>query len=353
MQSRSGDRSYIWREKSIRASATSPTLRAVHPGERSRLKAALLSNPTSRFNRRHLAEVRRRIDGAANIRHVETQHIDDVAAALADLAMEDTRVIAINGGDGTVHLVLSALMNGDAFREPPIVAVLPGGTTNMTARDLNGGAVRFFDALERFIARAPDAHGAQPRHVLQVRQSGAADRYGFFFGMGAIVRGIRFCHERVYRMGFRDEWAGGVALLRGAWGILTRESAFTKSVPLTFTVDAARVQADANLFFVSALEQLLLGIRPFWGEGDAPLRATLVRRHPRRFARTLPALLRGRPHPNLTPEAGYSSWRLEQMHVCGAGLFTIDGEIYESERSLRVHAAGPLRFLPLGPEGHG
>jgi len=187
-----------------------------------------------------------------------------------------------------------------------------------------------------------------PRYVVRARTTGALDRYGFCAGMGAIVRGIEFCHERIYSLGVRDEWASGVALLRAAWGIAMKERVFSEALPLGLRLDRECLRADANIFFVTSLRTLLLGIRPFWGTGDAPLNTTLVRARAYRFGRYLPALLRGKPNAKMTDATGYSSWRLSSVGVEGAGTFTIDGEMYATEAPLTLDAFGPLPILSLG-----
>ena len=279
---------------------------------------------------------------------METRSPAEIPAALERLAASGIEVLGINGGDGTTQLVLTELLNGTRFARLPAIVVLPGGTTNMTARDLNGAPLRFFDAFERFVTRANDAFTTTRRHVVRARTAGAPDRYGFFAGMGAIVRGIEFCHERVYTMGIRDEWASGVALLRATWGIARREPIFSEALPLRLELDHESFCADASIFFVTSLATLFLGIRPFWGTGDAPLNATLVRAGAHRFGRSLPALLRGKPNALMTDANGYSSWRLARAGIDGAGTFTIDGEMYTTAAPLTLEAAGPVTVVPLG-----
>ena len=45
-------------------------------------------------------------------------------------------VLAINGGDGTVAAILGALLESKPFVTPPLIALLPGGTANMSAGDV-------------------------------------------------------------------------------------------------------------------------------------------------------------------------------------------------------------------------
>jgi diacylglycerol kinase family enzyme len=312
------------------------------------LRAAILTNPHSSRNRRHLARLRGAIRQHRGIHHIETESVDVLPAVAAGLFDEGIELLGINGGDGTIHLVLTALLNASAGRPLPTLALLPGGTTNMSARDINGEALSLWHALDSMFTKLNTNAPHTPRYLMQV-SGGVGLQLGFCLGMGAIVRGIEYCHERIYRLGVRDEWASGVALLRAGWGIARREAVFADGVPLQIDIDGEQHDTRVTFFLVSALRELMLGIRPFWGSGDAPLRITLVREHADKFLRSFPDLLRGRPEPKLTPAAGYMSWRGCQIEVAGDCPYTIDGEIYHPEaKQIRIAAFGPVNIIPLG-----
>jgi diacylglycerol kinase (ATP) len=314
-----------------------------------RLRSAILTNPHSSRNRRHLPRLRAAMAKHADIRHVETASVADVPAAVESLVADGIELLGINGGDGTVHLVLSALLHASAGRPLPTLALLPGGTTNMSARDLNGGALSLQPALATLLAVAAGHPPTTPRHLLHIHGTGAEPQLGLCLGMGAVVRGIEYCHERIFSLGIRDEWATGVALLRAGWGIARREPVFADGVPLHISIDGEPHDTRASIFLVSALSELLLGIRPFWGDGSQPLRVTLVREHADRFMRNFPDLLKGRPDPHLTEAAGYLSRRGGAIDISGDCPYTIDGEIYHaSTNRIRVDAFGPVNVIPLG-----
>ena len=63
-------------------------------------------------------------------------------------------MLVINGGDGTVQAALTEIYNGGHFGdEPPPVAVLPNGKTNLIAHDLGAGGDPI-ETLERVLAIA-------------------------------------------------------------------------------------------------------------------------------------------------------------------------------------------------------
>jgi diacylglycerol kinase (ATP) len=315
------------------------------------LRSAILTNPHSNRNRRHLPRLRAQLARHPEIRHVETASLDELPAAIEALLDDGVELLGINGGDGTVHLALTALLRAtaDNGKSIPALALLPGGTTSMSARGVNGGVVPFKRALANLLDAAADERPGTAHHLLRVHPAGERAHLGLCMGMGAIVSGIEYCHERIYALGLRDEWAAGMAMLRAGWGIARRESVFSDGVPINVDIDGERHCARASIFLVSALSELILGIRPFWGSGTDPLRITLVREHARRFLRSFPDLLRGRPDPHLTEAAGYLSRRGERVAIRCHGPYMIDGEIYHARSGeLAVDAFGPVTIVPLG-----
>jgi len=315
------------------------------------LRSAILTNPHSNRNRRHLPRLRSQLARHPEIRHVETASLDELPAAVDALLHDGVELLGINGGDGTVHLALTALLRAtaDDGKAMPALALLPGGTTSMSARGVNGGAVPFERALSNLLEATAGKRAGQARHLIRVHPVGTNAQLGLCMGMGAIVSGIEYCHERIYKLGLRDERAAGMALLRAGWGIARRESVFSDGVPISVDIDGERHSARASIFLVTTLSELLLGIRPFWGNGADPLRITLVREHAKRFLRSFPDLLRGRPEPHLTEAAGYFSRRGERVEIRCDGPYMIDGEIYHPRTGeLTVDAFGPVTIVPLG-----
>jgi len=306
------------------------------------LRVALISNPHSARNRKRLAELDERLAGRA-LHHV-SHDLGRIDETVRDVAAADLDLLGINGGDGTVHRVLTALASQGLLRRCARIAVLPGGSTNMTAHDLNGGPLSLNHAFDAFL-RAVDGHAdTVTREAVAIRTDDRPTQLGFFFGMGAIIRGIEFCHQRIFALGIRKEWASGAALLRAAWGIARRERVFAEGVDLEAKFDERAIEGRASIFLVSTLARLFLGIKPFWGEGDGALASTWVAEDAERFLRTLPALLRG-DQARLESRRGYTSTRAMHVAVRGGEQYTIDGEIYRTASS--AVEIEPYRLPPI------
>jgi diacylglycerol kinase (ATP) len=313
-----------------------PTLSPVVPvvGGRS-LRVGFLNNPRSGGNRRRPGAVREVLDAHPQVRRHDVETPADVGAALEDFARHEIDVVTINGGDGTVQAVLTAILGDRIFESPPLLAVLTAGTTSMIAGDVGvrGGRAR---GLRRLLgwARSPHtgAHLVERAVVRLEHYPGARPLFGMFFGAAAIEQGIRFGLEQVHTKGVLGEMGAALtltamllALARGGAGLVT-------AVPITAAVDGESPERhDHVVLMVTTLERLVLGLRPFWGQGPGPLRYTAVLGRPRRLLAALPRVLRGRAGGAATVDNGYTSRNVDEVRFWLDSGYTLDGQMFTGE----------------------
>jgi hypothetical protein len=320
-------------------------------GERP-LRVGLLNNPRSGGNRRRSAAVRRMLDAHAQIRRHDVETPADVAAALEDFARHGIDVVTINGGDGTVQAALTAILGESVFESPPLLAVLTAGTTSMIAGDV-GVRGRRAEGLQRLLdwARSPDSRaGLVERSVLRLEHSpGTRPLFGMFFGAAGIEQGIRFGLESIHPKGLRGELGAGLALASLLIGLARGRPGAVTPVPLTVAVDGESARRrDHLVLMVTTLERLVLGLRPFWGQGSAPLRYTAVLGQPRHLLAALPRVLRGRAGGQLTADNGYVSRNVAEVRLWLEGRYTLDGEMFMGEPGrgpIVLRAGGRVRFV--------
>jgi diacylglycerol kinase family enzyme len=314
-------------------------------------RVAILSNAGSGRNRRKVALLRA-LEGVSQVDQVVTTSADETAGAIDALLARDPDVLAVNGGDGTVQHVLTHLATRDPATIPPL-AVLPAGSTNMTAHDLGcGGRAR--RRLQELLALRDLPAAAWPvetRRPVQVTDADGAVRLGFFFGMGTIVRGVEFWHGRLAHGAGAGEWGAGAALVRAAWGIARREPPFAEPVRVGLAVDDGPAEPRALMFaLVTTMRRLFLDLTPFWGPGPGPLALTWVDAAPRRFLAHVPSLLRGRAER--LPEAdGFHGRRPGRVVLDLDESWIIDGEVFPPPGRLVIEPGPELRFLRLGALG--
>ncbi len=312
----------------------------------------LISNPTSGHNREQFGAIRAEIESHPSIHHRITERAADITAALGELAEREVAVLAINGGDGTVAAVLGELLEHGAFIQPPLIALLPGGTANMTAGDVGiKGSLQ--KAVARFCAwtegNRDTGKSVARRSLLRVVTGpGEAPRYGMFLGGGAVIHGTEYAHREIHSRGLRDDFSLALGTLRTVWGVLRDDPAFNRHVTMTLSLDGqAPVTHDTLILAVSTLERLSFGMRPFWGTGPGKVRLTLMEQGCTRFARTFLSIIRGRPNRNAVPGSGYQSHNAERITLIMDGTINLDGELLEVSGTMEISASPTLEFLRL------
>ncbi len=289
----------------------------------------IIGNPLSRAGR----EDRARFGAAiAGLPHAEPATRAELRNALRDFAARGVDLLAVQGGDGTLREVLTALPGAYGDAPPPEIAVLAAGKTNLAARVL-GSAGMGEAALRRLLGAAE--RGTLRRRllpVLEVSRPGleGAPLRGILFGAAAFTEGKKLAEARLHRRGVHDAAAVVLALagvaLRAA---LDRGHRLRAGVPMAVAPDDLPEREGRRfLLLATTLDRLMLGLRPFWGEGRGPVRWLDVLAPPRRLAAAAWAGARGRPRPWM-PAAGYLSGRAERLRVSLGGPFVLDGEVFE------------------------
>ena len=166
----------------------------------------MLSNPNSTGNIAQLPRIREYCADHPDIFHYEVEHASQIGEAMKTIARVRPKVLAINGGDGTVQAALTELYNGGHFGDaPPPVAVLPSGKTNLIALDLGARGDPIADA------RAADR--ARPGAICALHRRARADRaraamadedrpvIGMFLGGAGLADTMLYCRDKIYPLG--------------------------------------------------------------------------------------------------------------------------------------------------------
>lgn len=280
----------------------------------------------------------------------------EVGEALRRLAGENVGLLAVAGGDGTVQAVLTHLMAGSGFDRMPVLALIPTGSTNMTAGDVGSVGARRgnWDRLAQW-AREPRTGGGRlvTRPVLRVRpHPGAAAQCGMFFGVAVACRAAAYTQERLHRLGLRGALGSGIVFMRFLAAIARRDRRIVAPVRVRVCDDRGHaLSMDAKMLLVSTLHRLVLGTRPFWGNrDDGRIGWTAIEEGARAFMLNLPAVCRGRPAMAGRTAQGYHSHNAERLEISFDGSYVLDGEFHQARSAggpVTLACAGQASFLTL------
>lgn len=313
------------------------------------MKAALFSNHLSRYNRTHAGL----IAACAKPFGLSEEGID--AATLNDLSTLDDRLarhadaggdtLIINGGDGTLDLMIARLRGTRLKAWQPHIILLRGGTTNMTHRDVGYGrdpAQALSDAMRRDTPWTKTA-----RDVMRLSgDSLNGPHYGFFFGTHALARAIRHARHTLHTRGMHGAF-GEALLFATTLGALLRGKAHGHAIldptTLAYTRNGATHTADHIFFIATTLKKLVLGMRAATPQaGEFGCISIVTPTHG--LWRQVPSLWRGAP---VQSEGPMLRWCDTHLELALNSEVTLDGELFStsSEAPLTLAIDSPVTFL--------
>jgi diacylglycerol kinase (ATP) len=306
------------------------------------MKVGVIRNPRSHANLRR-GTASRPADLPAEVCWAEPPTPGALIDDMQRFAAEGVELVVVDGGDGTVREVLSAMPKafGDA---PPALAVLASGKTNVLALDLGAGAGWSLPTVLRRAAEAAPVFKTRP--PLEVSWPGGDQPpiRGFIFGLGAFARGTRMS-QSVHRMGAYHNLSVALTVSGAALGTLfggTRGE-WSQGVEVTLATDGAAAPSGRRfVLMATTLKRLPFGLKPFGPPRDG-MKVLDVDAPPRRLAAALPAILMGRGDGWLTG-AGYRRREAEHLALSVAEPVVIDGEVFPGG-DIVVRRGAPVRFL--------
>jgi diacylglycerol kinase family enzyme len=297
------------------------------------LRIGLLNNLRAGRNKRRAARIIREIEGARDVLHIATPSAEAVPEAIAEMERGGVELLIVNGGDGTLERTLSALLARGRPARLPVLAPIRGGRTNMTAADL-GAASDSVRGLREVIAAARAGRLEEriaTRAVLRVAPRHGSDvRCGMFVGAGLLGRAVTWTSRNLPKGRAQETFGVGLVTAKLIAEVISgRDSELLRPEKIRVALDGAPLPDEERLVALfTTLDRLIFGIRPCWGSGPGPIRATLVRGGAERMARMIPQILRGRAPAFATPEHGYTSANASRVELSADCEVAVDGELY-------------------------
>lgn len=324
----------------------------------------LLCNPRAGGRWKELAKI---LDSeeASHVRRIVTDSVEDIAPAVAGLG-RDAGLVCMYGGDGTIQRVLDHMFDSDAGDSDTVLALLGGGTMNVTSRWLGFGSspghnfrhvVNGFRSGDLMFKEVP---------LMEIR-AGDNLHHGFTFGIGPIVR-ILDAYERgtksktnALKLGLQSAVAAFFQV--GA----SREMLKTMQGRVTIDEEVLPYDEFATIF-TNVTGQINPGVEPFTGERTrSSFYAAAYAVSPREFALILPFIARGLLPIDVTDllrkwsrgkiaepvdtDPRYINRAASRLVIeTEEPLYTVDGEILQKPAGPIEVTIGPTLKLAIGPK---
>jgi diacylglycerol kinase (ATP) len=240
--------------------------------------SGLIVNPRSGRSNNKGVELARMLSAKPGVKVHILENFREIDSALEDCAAAGVTDLFISSGDGTIQEIQTQIAERNLFKILPRLALLPHGTTNMTAADL-GFRRKDLRTQAAFILN-PATGETRTRPTLRVANPrDGKPRHGMFLGTGAVWKATKFCQDAVHKTGLKGDFAT-FATLAAAIGKSVLKKADPNDPeridrPYEMTIrgnDIVKASGSHLLFFATTLDKLILGTRPFWGGKKGPIR---------------------------------------------------------------------------------
>jgi hypothetical protein len=321
---------------------------------RSRPRVALLSNPKSTGNLAQLSRIRGYCAEHPDIFHYEVEHADQIGDALRSIARVRPKMLVINGGDGTVQAALTEIHNGGHFGDqPPPMAVIPSGKTNLIALDLgvHGDPI---SALERLVALAQGnlaAHLVARELIALCRNGSERPVIGMFLGGAGLADTMLYCRNKIYPLGLPNGLSHALTAFAVLFQLISGiKSSFLppKAKQLQVSTGGDRwITGKFSLLAVTTLDKLLLSGQ-LKTAGHRPLKLLAIEERPLSILKAIFAGLLGKLGKG--PLAGVHLGEADEVCIEGDHSNVIlDGETFQAQTGspIRLTRAQPLSFVRL------
>lgn len=313
-------------------------------------RLGLIRNPRSQRNKRAgglLPPVAAELFGPRIASPATRDVLRDTLAGFRDAGVD---LVCVDGGDGTVRDVLTALP--DAYGDtPPRLLILAAGKTNLIAADVGspGYGAKGLNRLGKSMAVGTLGQRVTTRPVLSLSWPDGehAPVRGMFMGAGAFTRGTDLANAAIHKAGFTQ----GPAVALTMAGVLGRalvgndQHGWLAGEDFVASIDGGPV-IDGNrfLFLATTLHQLILGLWPFWDHGDRPLRYLDVAANPPGLLGNLPRLMTGKPNAAMRVGDAYRSGGATEIILNLTRSLIMDGETYPAGRVI-LSACDSIDFV--------
>ena len=313
-------------------------------------KIGVLFNPLSGRIRKRMEVIKYELIKIPGIMCREARNKAEFKKIINEFLEKDIDLFVVAAGDGTVQAILNILFTEYSRKNWPILAVIPGGTTNMTALDL----VKYDDPensakklCQYILSRT--APTLIKKHVLCIEQAGIDKVFGMFFAVGIIARAVIFSRSGIKQVGITGEIYSGLIMLGYFVGLIFRrcKGAWAPAKMKNVIVEEKNYDGTYQFLFASVLNRLLFNMRPYWGIEKKPMHITFVKQRRKKSMSTIFPLISGRGD-TLKEDDGYHSYNGSKLELVIDDDYIVDGESYHAASKngpLKITTVGPVTFL--------
>ena len=284
---------------------------------------------------------------------IDAYALSDLPAAVHIIKEQGINLLMVNGGDGTLQRLVTAMIHSMPEDKLPIILPLRGGTSNMISGNLGVrknpmDTVRILmDHLESY-ERGMESLSTLPVKPLKITDKEHGVKYGFSFTNGLIYK-----VQQLFNKQENPTFSTVVNLITTTIGGYTIGSQSIKKryskISADITIDGKRYPEDKYLLTIaSPFQRLLLWFRPFYNpdaKGVDRFYFIATAADPWLLIRNLRTFTTGKAVP---PRSFNDT--ASQVNIRADSGYAFDGELVEDKSTDITIEQGPLMKFLVVPE---
>lgn len=317
-------------------------------------KIAAVSNPLSGKNKRGgFDKFAHLIQKYPAITHFVVSQANEILDALAVCKQQQVQIIIVNGGDGTLQLLLTFLRNDEQQYYNPKILLLRAGTTSMNYGDVGcrGSHKSILNKLMQSANSGLEAFKEVERSSIRIcLLKEKRSICGMFFGAGAIHSGILYCRQNLHTKGMRGEFGPSLAMLRYFFDWVFAGKLVKPVKAIIYRDNDKKIEGVFTVLVSTSLHRLLMGVFPFWAKKTSShsFSFTAIKQSAPRPLQAFSKILRGHA-PQVKNHADYYySLSADTVKIAIYDEFTLDGELFGQEgqcTEIELQATKLLTYL--------
>ena len=315
-------------------------------------QAGFIVNPLSHTVQRKGSVLELAARGLKGVEVIRIGTFSSLPEQIRHLTDAGVPALYVEGGDGTLQAVMTALI-GAGEAPLPDIAVLPGGSTNL-AYKIAGLRRRTSDQVAEHVSARLVGRDASRMSLpaLQVSHAGLASPLaGMLLSTGSLARAMLYTQSQLHGDGHR----GSLAVAGAALRFVLAPGAYVDGdgVPLLRPSGLSAASASFQhhgphaLSLMTTLPSLSLGLKPFWGsEETGPIAYTHAAWPIAGFRRAFLKILAGATGSGMARH-GLQSHRAGEITLTCEGPVVLDGELLQMppDGRITVRPTRPFQFL--------
>ena len=298
----------------------------------------VIYNPKAGKNKRNnenLFKLKALLQNCGRVRETRTE--EDLTEAVHEFKLQEIDIIAVSGGDGTIHRVLSNAIKNYGDAPLPKFMSLRSGTMNTFTNALHFKGTPF-DILEKTVASFKAGKPLREVHQHLMRVD---DKYGFMTGAGVVSNFLDLYYQS--KSPGPKVAAKMIALIIFSTLFRTRYAKdLFRSTRLKVTIDGKMIEEDEFMILLGCvIKEIGLGFKPTHRAYDQPghfhfIASTMK---PLEMITKLPSIWLGKDivHPAFKHNGIAKEVIIERE---GSLQWMIDGDLYVTDKPLHL-SVGP------------